>query len=210
MGRTQKLDHKIISIKPQRSRNRYNIIFESGDVFGISGDVLLSRNLSEGEYISDKELNKIKNDEVYQKIKEKIFRLLSYRARSRFELYTRISAKGFDKPQVSHVLDELEAKGYIDDSEFSKMYAMHLIKSKYLGRISVKYQFIKHQIPQEILDPILDELYTKYPIEDLIKKIINKKVDILDAELINDKKLIDHIKRKGYSWAEITTVINSF
>lgn len=155
-------------------------------------------------------MNKINNDEVYQKIKEKIFRLLSYRARSRFELYTRISAKGFDKPQVSHVLDELEAKGYIDDSDFSKMYAMHLIKSKYLGRISVKYQFIKHQIPREILDPILDELYTKYPIEDLIKKIINKKVDILDAELINDKKLIDHIKRKGYSWAEITTVINSF
>ena len=171
MGRTQKLDHKIISIKPQRSRNRYNIIFESGDVFGISGDVLLSRNLSEGEYISDKELNKIKNDEVYQKIKEKIFRLLSYRARSRFELYTRISAKGFNKHQVSHVLDELEAKGYIDDSEFSKMYAMHLIRSKHLGRIAVKYQFIKHQIPQEILDPILDELYTKYPVEDLIKKI---------------------------------------
>ncbi len=85
MGRAQKLDHKIISIKPQRLRNRYNIIFESGDVFGISGDVLLSRNLSEGEYISDKELNKIKNDEIYQKIKEKILLLLSYRARSRSE-----------------------------------------------------------------------------------------------------------------------------
>ena len=90
-------------------------------------------------------------------------------------------------------MDELEAKGYIDDSEFSKMYAMHLIRSKYLGRISVKYQFIKHQIPREILDPILDELYTKYPIEDLIKKIINKKVGILDAEFINDKKLIIQI-----------------
>ena len=90
------------------------------------------------------------------------------------------------------------------------MYATHLIRSKLLGKIAVKYQFKKHQIPSDVLDPILDELYIKYPIEELIKRIILKKEHKLSPELIKDKKLIDRIKRKGYSWGEITSVISSF
>ena len=90
------------------------------------------------------------------------------------------------------------------------MYATHLIRSKFLGKIGVKHQFKKHQVPSDILDPILDELYIKYPIEELIKRIILKKEHKLSPELIKDKKLIDRIKRKGYSWVEITSVISSF
>ena len=210
MGRLKKLNHRIISIKPQRTKNRFNITLESGDVFGISEDVLISSKLSEGKYVSDKELGMITNHEVHQKIKEKALHLLSFRERSRFELYTRLLRKGFDRSKISNVIDELEEKGYIDDKEFSKMYATHLIRSKLLGKIAVKYQFKKHQIPSDILDPILDELYIKYPIEELIKTIILKKEQKLRPELIKDKKLIDHIKRKGYSWGEITSVISSF
>ena len=210
MGRLKKLNHRIISIKPQRSKNRFNITLESGDVFGISEDVLISNKLSAGKYVSDKELSRITNHEVHQKIKEKVLHLLSFRARSRFELYTRLVSKGFDRSKISNVIDELEEKGYIDDKEFSKMYATHLIRSKLLGKIAVKHQFIRHQISPDILDPILDELYIKYPIEELIKKIILKKKQNLSTELIKDKKLIDRIKRKGYSWGEITSVISSF
>ena len=211
MGRLKKLSHKIISIQPQkRSKNRYNIIFESGDVFGISGDVLISSTLSTGTCLSDEELVKVKIDEVLQKIKEQILHLLSYRARSRFELFTRMSSRGFEKDQVYNVIDELESKGYIDDKEFSKMYALHLVKSKYLGKIAVKHHFLKHQISPEILDPILDELYIEYPTDTLIQKIINKKKLEFTPELISDKKLMSHIKRKGFSWGEITSALNSF
>ena len=160
--------------------------------------------------MSDKELGRIRNHEVHQKIKEKVLHLLSFRARSRFELCTRLLRKGFVRSKISNVIDELEQKGYIDDNDFSKMYATHLIRSKLLGKIAVKYQFKKHQIPSDILDPILDELYIKYPIEELIKRIILKKEHKLSPELIKDKKLIDRIKRKGYSWGEITSVISSF
>ena len=71
MGRLKKLSHRIISIKPQRSKSRFNITLESGDVFGISEDVLISSKLSEGKYVTDKELGRITNHEVHQKIKEK-------------------------------------------------------------------------------------------------------------------------------------------
>ncbi len=210
MGRLKKLKHRIISIKPQKSKNRFNITLESGDVFGISEDVLISSKLSEGKYVSDKKLDRITNNEVHHKIKERVLHLLSFRPRSRFELYTRLLRKGFDKSKISNVIDELEEKGYIDDNDFSKMYATHLIRSKLLGKIAVKYQFKKHQIPSDILDPILDKLYIKYPIEELIKRIILKKEQKLSPELIKDKKLIDRIKRKGYSWGEITSVISTF
>ena len=31
-----------------------------------------------------------------------------------------------------------------------------------------------------------------------------------EKELISDKKLMSHIKRKGFSWGEITSALNSF
>ena len=85
--RQQKLNHRIESIKPQkRYKNRFNIKFESGDVFGISGDVLLKFNLSSGQKLSGHLISKLESDEIHHKLKEKILNLLSYRSRSTKEL----------------------------------------------------------------------------------------------------------------------------
>ena len=55
-----KLKLKIQSIEPQKRRkNRFTITFESGDVFGISEDVLLSIPLSIGQTIDPNEFEKI-------------------------------------------------------------------------------------------------------------------------------------------------------
>ena len=71
-----------------------------------------------------------------------------------------------------------------------------------------KNRFFIHNINQEVLNPILDKLYDKYPPDLLISEIVKKIKYPEDFDIINDKKLINHLKRKGFSWNEISTYFN--
>ena len=72
-------------------------------------------------------------------------------------------------------MDEFESKGYINDSDFANMYATHLVEKKMTGKIAVRNIFYPHNIPDHILNPIIDKLYVSYPPLSLVKSIIDKK-----------------------------------
>ena len=203
------LENEIVSILPQKkNKSRYTIKFKSGKVIGVSEDCLISHKISVGQKLSPTSLSKIDNDERLQSIKFKALNYLSYRSRSRKEVNISLLKKGFHQDDIDKVLEELVAKGYLNDKAFAKTYARYLIKTKRLGRIAVKNRFFVHSINQEVLNPILDKLYDKYPPELLIGEIVKKKKYPNDFDMINDKKLVNHLKRKGFSWSEISTYFN--
>ena len=203
------LENEIVSILPQKkNKTRYTITFKSGRVISLSETSLISYNISVGKRISSSMLLKIDNDERLQSIKFKALNYLSYRSRSKKEVNISLLKKGFHQDDIDKVLEELIFKGYLDDESFAKTYARYLIKIKRLGRIAVKNRFFFHNINQEVLNPILDKLYDKYPPNLLISEIVKKKKYPKDFEIMNDKKLINHLKRKGFSWNEISTYFN--
>ena len=104
--------------------------------------------------------------------------LLSYRQRSRAELSQRLREKWHGQKVIESLLDEFESKGYINDSEFAKMYAAHLVEKKMTGKLAVRNKFFPHNIPDHILNPIIDKLYVSNPPLDLVKRIIDKKLEI--------------------------------
>ena len=203
------LENEIVSIVVQKkNKTRYTIKFKSGDILGVSRDSLISYNLTVGQKVSSDLLSNIDNYERLQSIKYKALNYLSYRPRSRREVKTSLLKKGFSQNDIDKVLEELVTKGYLDDFSFAKTYARYLIKTKRLGRIAVTNRFFAHNINQETLKPILDKLYDKYPPGLLIDEIVRKKKYPKDSNLINNKKLIDHLKRKGFSWDDISTFFN--
>ena len=203
------LENEIVSILPQKkNKSRYTIKFKSGKIIGLSETNLISYKISVGQKISSSLLSKIDNDERLQSIKFKALNYLSYRPRSKKEVSISLLKKGFHQDDIDKVLEELVAKGYLDDESFAKTYARYLIKIKRLGRIAVKNRFFVHDINQEVLNPILDNLYAKYPPDLLISEIVKNKKYPKDFDIINDKKLINSLKRKGFSWNEISTYFN--
>ena len=149
------LENEIVSILPQKkNKSRYTIKFKSGKIIGISEDCLISHKISVGQKLSPILLSKIDHDERFQSIKFKALNYLSYRSRSRKEVNISLLKKGFHQDDIDKVLEELVAKGYLNDKAFAKTYARYLIKTKRLGRIAVKNRFFVHSINQEVLNPI--------------------------------------------------------
>lgn len=125
-------------------------------------------------------------------------------------MYNKLLQKGFNSDNIEQVLNEFEKKGYLNDIEFSKDYADFLINTKQLGRKAVKYKFFPHNISKSILDPILDDLYKNNPPEKIIYNILKKKYSNSNKMINNKTKIINFLKRKGFAWTDISSVINNF
>ena len=142
------------------------------------------------------------------RIKNHAYILLSYRQRSRAELVLRLKEKGYDIQDIETVIDDFESKGYINDSNFAKMYANHLVTNKNIGKIAVRNKFFPHQIPDHILNPILDSLYDLNAPEKLVKLTIKKRMRSREASKKEKTKLMNFLKRRGFSWDEIEPELN--
>lgn len=200
---------KIIEIKPQvRNPQRKTLIFDDGSVFGISEDVFISHKFEVGSEISEDLFTETVNDELKVKIYNSALRLLGYRMRSCAEMKQRLMEKKYPINIISDVIDKLLNIKYLNDAEFAEAFAHDKVKSKKIGPITLRMEFIPHKIDSEILENVIKKVYEQYPISDLIKQLLDKKKiqSGIKLELKTKKRIQDLLKRKGFNWNEISTV----
>ncbi len=199
---------KVIKVKEQRRySDRRTVFLADGRVFGLPGDVFLSKPVHSGDELDEAEILDLISRGDRQKLVDTALNLLSYRARSRGELLRRLSQKGWDKAEILPVLDDLEEKDYLNDHEFAKMLAHDRIKFKQLGPLGLKSELIKLAVSDLIIAQVIEEYYPAGTEESLIEQIIagKSKVDYDDPK--QRKKILDLLARKGFSWNKINAVI---
>lgn len=139
-------------------------------------------------------------------------RLLKYRSRSCKELRDRLIQKGYSIILIEKTIDYLLELDYLDDLKFAKSFAEDKINQKGVGPIYLKSELLKHGIPQEQISIIVSEAYKVQSQDQLIKKHIEKRKNILrDKSSENQKRRIIHfLQRKGFSWNQISYNIDEF
>ena len=203
---------KIIDIQVQsRRKNRKNIIFDDGSVFGVSEDVFLSIPIKIGDIISDQKLNDILESESKSKVYNSAINLLSYRMRSKSELNERLIRKGYSKDIITDVINILELKGYIDDEKFAIAFAKEKVKNKLIGPNALKFEISSHNLDLDLVDNTIDSIYEMFPQEMIINRLIAKwKVgSSIKKDLHTKSKVINRLKNKGFYWVNIENVINA-
>ena len=203
---------KIIDIQVQsRRKNRKNIFFDDGSVFGVSEDVFLSIPIKIGDIISDQKLNDILESESKSKVYNSAISLLSYRMRSKCELNERLIRKGYSKEIITDVINILELKGYIDDEKFAIAFAKEKVKNKLIGPNALKFEISSHNLDLDLVDNTIDSIYEMFPQEMIINRLIAKwKVgSSIKKDLHTKSKVINRLKNKGFYWVNIENVINA-
>ena len=202
---------KILSLKPtSRKKNYFNVTLENGDKYKLHVNSIISYNIKENHSIENKIINQALDITEREIIKNKIIVLLSYRQRSKKELKDTFVSKGYNIDNVLIVIDKLEQRKYLDDRLFTKMMASHLVKEKNLGRYLVEQKLLHYGIDVSEMEPIVSDLYKKYPPSKTIKKILNKKKVSIRNTLKNKLKMINYLKRKGFHFDDIIAIIESY
>ena len=200
---------KIIEIQSQVSNpQRKTLIFDDGSVFGISEDVFISYNFTAGSELTDDSYNKLLDDELKVKVHNSALRLLGYRMRSINEMRDRLIKKKYPNNIIDDTINKLLKMGYLNDVEFANAFARDKVKSKKIGQLALRVEFIPHKIDEEILEKAIFNVYEKYPVSDLIKLLLDKK-KIQPGTKIDQKtkkRIYDLLIRKGFNWNDISNV----
>ena len=203
---------RVISVSHQRKRkNRYSIRLSNGEVFVVSKDVLLFYPIRVGDLLDYHEIERLNELESLSKVRESALSLINYRMRSKKELALRLRKKGFTTKQIESTLSELEEKGLIDDEKFGLFFARDNVKRSLLGPIALKHRLKSHFSSFEIIERICNNIYQEFPIDSLIRDIINKhSIKDLRDHSKNKRRLISKLKRKGYCWNDIEPVLKYY
>ena len=203
---------QITAIKVNKKRpNRRSIFIDGQFAFTVSEGIFFQHTLEEGGELSDKQIKELTTADEFDKAKQAAVNLLSYRPRSIKEVSNRLVHKGWNKDLADRVTGELVDKGYLNDEEFAAIFARDKAKNKCLGPVALKSELIKTGVAQKIIEQTIEAVYSKYPADKLIQRLMKKRGIDLDVPLVKKEKqrFINLLKRKGFTWDQMESVVRN-
>ena len=203
---------QITAIKVNKKRpNRRSIFIDGQFAFTVSEGIFFQHNLEEGGELSDKQIKELTTADEFDKAKQAAVNLLSYRPRSIKEVSNRLIHKGWNMDLADRVTGELVDKGYLNDEEFAAIFARDKAKNKCLGPVALKSELIKTGVAQKIIEQTIEAVYSKYPADELIQRLMKKRGIDLDVPLVKKEKqrFINLLKRKGFTWDQMESVVRN-
>ena len=203
---------QITAIKVNKKRlNRRSIFIDGQFAFTVSEGIFFQHNLEEGGEFSDKQIKELTTADEFDKAKQAAVNLLSYRPRSIKEVSNRLVHKGWNKDLADRVTGELVDKGYLNDEEFAAIFARDRAKNKCLGPVALKSELIKTGVAEKIIEQTIEAVYSKYPADELIQRLMKKRGIDLDVPLVKKEKqrFINLLKRKGFTWDQMESVVKN-
>ena len=203
------INHKIVKIKRSKKySDRFIIYFENKSVLRVSEDAFVLNPMKVGDLLSDSNIKELDDEMNLHEAKEAAYRLLSYRMRSVAELSKRLTQKGFNLIEIEFVVNHLMELNYLNDEDFGKAFVLEKVKSKKIGPVALRAEVAQHKLSNDLLNKLIDNIYEKYPINDLIKFHLNKRKILKNTAIsINDhNRLNNFLKRKGFYWDTIMAV----
>ncbi len=196
----------ITDIVPKRKK--LSALYIDGEfALKIDSETLLASPYSIGSEISDEQLKELIDSSKEKRAKEKALWLLSTRDHSKRELEIKIRRTS-DGDSAKKAVERMEELGLVDDEKFARRYADELINIKHLSERGVKYKLLEKGIERDLAEKILGEL-SPDPREHIGILIEKKYLRYLFDEK-GRRKTVSALERMGYSWSDISTVMNKY
>lgn len=198
---------KITDIKEQvKDDKRVSVYIDGKFVFGISKVDAIWYKLKIDDEISQEKLDKILNENIFIKARDKALKLLGYRARSKKEIVDKLK-NDYSEDIINRVLDLLEKYDYINDEKFATMYSKEKFKLKGWSKKRIAFELRLKGVNNDIISKVLEEseFDTTSVIEKLLIKRLKGKTNIDYKE---KQKQFNYLVSKGYEFDEIQEVIN--
>ena len=137
-------------------------------------------------------------------------KLLSYRSRSRKELFERLRRKGFGSSQIKEAIENLEDAGLINDKDLAPELLRYSVEYKSFGKKGIRTFLSKRGIGRDLIDEVLSN-HSPETEEKTAVGFVERKLENLKnyPEDIKRQKLRGMLRRRGFSWEVINRVVNS-
>lgn len=201
---------KITKIERQeKDEKRFSVFIDDKFAFGLSGVDLLYYKLEVGQELSQEKYNYIIDETIFSKARDKAVKFLSYRARSRKEVYEKLAKEDYPEEIIERVIELMEKYGYIDDYKFSICYIRDKIKINGFGSIRIAHELKEKGVKGDIINETLAQLNldeSDTALAMLTKRYKNRGI----VDIKEKNKAYEFLLRKGFSYEIINKALSTF
>lgn len=201
----------------KKNAGRINLYIDDVFFCGISADTLVQFNLYVKKEIDQELLDSILNQEIYNRIYDRALSYITGSMKSQKQLRDKLKEVLYKKKgiwfkedyyheallHIDNVISKLESFGYINDLEYARVFVENRNRNKPRSILQLKQELVLKGISKNIIDDVLAGFDTTQAILDVYNKKYNgEKLDI------NDNKKVGYLARKGFSYDDITKLVN--
>ncbi len=194
------VNKKIDRISKRAAGGNCKILLSDGSSFFCDSDFLSSYALEEGSGVDEEIVELLTEETLRIAARGKALDYLARRDHSRMELETKLLQKGYPRKLVREIADDCEARGYLDDERFARLWTETRLKRKAEGPQKITALLSKKGISGELIERILREFYTEDRLSCLIEEAAERGRIKYGEER---EKLQLYLFRKGFTYFQI-------
>lgn len=200
---------EITKIKPQKNKKRVNIYLGGKFVFGLDADNFLKAGLKVGQELSEKQVEDLVFKNEFQKLLNKVYRILSLRPRSEKEIKDYLIKKKATEKISQKIIEKLKKLGQINDNAFAIWWIEQRLTFRPRGKFGLRMELKQKGVNKKIIDKVIEQLVDELP---LARKVVQKKLKTYKNLLREDfyQKMSAFLARRGFSWPVIKQVVDEF
>jgi regulatory protein len=203
---------KIVRVA-KKDDNNVVVYLDNDEKLFLSYEVFLKNGLRKNVEIPDGHFDFLIEENQKYHIKKRAYSYIARRHHSVFEIRTKLRRKKYDNKLIEEVLTELVAGGYLNDEEFSEIFADENIRLKLWGRNKVKAELMKRGVNSGVIDIALNKMFPDGNDVGNAIELVRKKYRLLKDrtpdEMKLKQKLYTFLSSRGYDYESSKEAVNS-
>ena len=165
--------------------------------------------ITQGIELSDSLFEKLNQAESRLACIQKAFTHLSYGDLSKKRLIDKLR-RSFEPKLCREIADLMEERGYINDLSLATRYADNYNSLRLYGPLRIKQELFGKGFTREVIDEVM-EPYLSVDHRDSVRELLEQKfLRYRSNDPSVKKKAAAWLNRQGYSWSDISDVLNEF
>ena len=140
----------------KRDKERVNIFVDNQ--FALAVTALAAMTLKKGQYLSDADIERLKDADEFDKAYNKAIRFLGFRPRSEVEVERYLRDKDYPPEVVASTIERLRSEQYLDDEAFARFWLENRERFRPRGRQALRYELNQKGLNREIIETALADL----------------------------------------------------
>lgn len=208
------LMEKIARITTQKkNKQRYNIylVHGKGDQYSFSVDeaILIEYRLRKGMELTKKLIKQLKQKDNYYKSYALAINYLSYRMRTKKEIYDYLRQKEVEENYIPDIMDKLVEEGLLDDEQFAEAFVITRINTSSKGPQLVKKELIEKGVAVRIAEEAIREYTYEVQYEKAMKWAEKRlRTTKRDSFQKRQQKMQATLMQKGFTYDVISEVLD--
>ena len=136
--------------------------------FEVTLEALERNRLGVGDPLPEARRHLLLNDDADVRVREAALNLLSYRMRTRSELKRRLRQKDFWPARIDLCLDQLEAKGFLNDEAAAAAFIRDRLRHRPRGKARLSSELRSKGLDADTVNRVINDVFENEGTDDLL------------------------------------------